>query len=105
MATAEVLLDDRYQGATGFLHGGILATLMDEAMSKLNRPLGLKAVTRHLAIDYLQPSPVGRPMRLIGRHLRREGRKLFHTAELLDEHDAQLVKSTGLFVVIANKET
>ena len=29
-------LDKRFQGATGFAHGGIIATLLDEAMAKSN---------------------------------------------------------------------
>ena len=81
-ATARVNLDRRYEGPPGYLHGGIIATLMDEAMSKLNRPLELLAMTRHLAVDYLRPCPIDTPLILTARHLRREGRKLFHIAEL-----------------------
>jgi uncharacterized protein (TIGR00369 family) len=96
IVTAAVILDRRYAGGTGFLHGGILATLMDEAMSKLNKPLGVKALTRQLEVDYLRPSPIDVPLKLIGLHLRREDRKLFHAAELRDESGALLAKSTTI---------
>lgn len=98
-STAAVQLDRRFEGSAGFLHGGILATLMDEAMSKLNRPLGVKAMTRHLEIDYLRPSPAGEPLRLVGTHLRRDGRKLLHAAELRDQSGILLVKASGVFIV------
>ena len=100
IATSPVLLDEHYQGAPGYIHGGIIATLLDEAMSKLNRPLGLLAMTRHMEVDYLRPAPIHTPLRLIGRHLRQEGRKLFHEAELQDRQSKTLARCTGLWIVI-----
>ena len=100
-AEAPVRLDERYQGAPGYVHGGIIATLLDEAMSKLNRPMGLLAMTRHMAVEYLRPVPIHAALRVRGWHLRREGRKLFHTAELLDEGGTVLARCEGLWIVIA----
>lgn len=99
-ATSTVNLGRNFEGHPGYLHGGIIATLMDEAMSKLNHPLGVRAMTRHMEVDYLQPAPVDVPLQLTGTHLRREGRKLFHSAELHDEAGTLLAKATGLFIVI-----
>ncbi len=99
-ATAPVTLDERYQGAPGFLHGGLIATLLDEAMSKLNRPLGLLAMTRHLAVDYLRPAPIHTPLTLRAHHLRRAGRKLFHIAELLSADATLLARAEGLWITI-----
>ena len=99
-AKASVALDERYQGAPGYVHGGIIATLLDEAMSKLNRPLGLLAMTRHMAVDYLRPVPVHTALSLSSHHVRREGRKLFHEANLADAQGAILAQCTGLWIVI-----
>ena len=99
-ATAPVTLDENFQGAPGFIHGGILATLLDEAMSKLNRPLGVLAMTRRMEVDYLRPAPIRTPLTLLARHIRRDGRKLFHEAELLDAAGATLARCTGLWIVI-----
>ncbi len=99
-ATAPALLDERYQGAPGYVHGGIIATLLDEAMSKLNRPLGLLAMTRQMSVDYLRPVPIHAPLTLSSRHARREGRKLFHEAELADADGTVLARCTGLWIVI-----
>ena len=99
-ATATVNLTRNHEGPPGYLHGGIIATLMDEAMSKLNRPLNLIAMTRNLAVDYLRPSPIETPLTLTARHLRREGRKLFHTATLTHPDGTTLATAQGLFLVI-----
>lgn len=99
-AEAAVELDERYQGAPGYVHGGIIATLLDEAMSKLNRPMGLLAMTRHMAVNYLRPVPIHAKLTVRGRHQRREGRKLFHEAELLDESGTVLARCEGLWIVV-----
>lgn len=99
-ATAEIELDERYQGAPGYVHGGILATLLDEVMSKLNRPLGLLAMTRHIEVDYLRPAPIHTLLQLVGRHVRREGRKLFHAAELRNAEGAVLARCSSLWIVV-----
>jgi uncharacterized protein (TIGR00369 family) len=99
-ATAAVKLTNLHEGAPGYIHGGLIATLMDEVMSKLNRPLGVLAMTRHLEVDYLRPAPVETDLMLTGRHLRREGRKLFHTAELASAEGVVLARAKALFIVV-----
>ena len=99
-AAASVTLDERYQGAPGYVHGGIIATLLDEAMSKLNRSLGVLAVTRQMEVSYLRPAPIGAEMKLRSHFLRREGRKLFHEAELLNLEGEVLSRCSGLWIVI-----
>jgi acyl-coenzyme A thioesterase PaaI-like protein len=99
-ASAPVCLTRLHEGPPGHIHGGIIATLMDEAMSKLNRPLNVVAMTRNMQIDYLRPSPLQQPLTISSRHLRREGRKVFHHAELTDAAGSILAQATGLFIVI-----
>lgn len=99
-ATADVRLDRMHEGPPGYVHGGIIATLLDEAMSKLNRPLDVLAVTRHMEVDYLHPVPLYQPLIVTSRHLRKEGRKLFHQAEIQSDKGVVLARSKGLFVEI-----
>jgi uncharacterized protein (TIGR00369 family) len=103
-AAAPVELTRFYEGPAGYIHGGVIATLMDEAMSKLNKPLKVSAMTRRLEVEYLRPSPVDMLLTLVGRHVRREGRKLFHVAELLNPQGETLARATGLFIVIERPE-
>ncbi len=109
-ATAHLQLDRMHEGPPGHIHGGILATLFDEAMSKLNRPLNVLAMTRHMEVDYLRPAPLYQPLVLISRHLNRPtqqdgtpGRKLIHEAELQLPDCTVLARAKGLFIVIDEK--
>jgi uncharacterized protein (TIGR00369 family) len=99
-ATATVNLTRLHEGPPGHIHGGIIATLMDEAMGKLNRPLKVVAMTRHLAVDYLRPAPLGIPLTLLGHHISRHGRKLHHAAELRHPDGTLLAQAKGLFIAI-----
>jgi acyl-coenzyme A thioesterase PaaI-like protein len=89
-----------HEGPPGYIHGGIIATLLDEAMGKLNLPLGVIAMTRHMEVDYLRPSPLYTSLTLVGTHIRRDGRKLYHRAELMHPDGTVLARAKGLFLVI-----
>ncbi len=99
-ATSLLTMTRLHEGPPGHIHGGIIATLLDEAMSKLNRPLNLLAMTRSLSVDYLRPAPLFVPLRLVGTHVRRDGRKVLHQAELLLEDGTVLARAEGFFLVI-----
>ncbi|WP_213803294.1 PaaI family thioesterase [Granulicella sp. dw_53] len=109
-ATAQVQLTRLHEGPPGYIHGGIVATLLDEAMSKLNRPLRVLAMTRHMEVDYLRPAPLHQPLLLVATHLSRPqtpkgspGRKLFHQAELLLPDGIVLARGKGLFIALSEK--
>jgi acyl-coenzyme A thioesterase PaaI-like protein len=106
-ATAHLQLDRMHEGPPGHIHGGIVAALLDEAMSKLNRPLNVLAMTRHMEVDYLKPAPLYQPLVLVARHLSRAtkpdgalDRKLFHQAELQRPDGTVLARSKGLFIAL-----
>jgi len=93
-------LPARYQGATGFAHGGIIATLLDEAMAKVNGKQGLRAVTLWLHAKYRKVVPVERPLVLRGWHTSKRGRKIYLRAQLLDANQVVLAEGRGLFLHI-----
>jgi uncharacterized protein (TIGR00369 family) len=97
-----------YEGPPGYLHGGIIATLLDEAMSKANRARGVTAMTRQMQIDYLRPVPSNATIRIEGRVTRSEGRKHWTEAQIRAVEAAGegagegkiLAQATGLFIAI-----
>jgi len=95
----DTTLSNQYEGPPGCLHGGIIATLLDEIMSKANRAHGHTAVTRKLEVEYLRPIPSGAPIRLEGHLPHTDGRKLFPTARILNAHGTVLATATALFIV------
>jgi len=94
-------IPNTFEGHAGFLHGGIIATLLDETMSKSVRARGFTAMTRHMEVDYLRPVPSATPLRIEGRVTRSEGRKHWSEARILNSHGTVLAQSKGLFVEVA----
>lgn len=97
---ANFRLGKRFTGPPGHCHGGIIATILDDAMSKLSRLRDVTAATAQLKIDYLKPVPLQRPLRVESRELRKSGRTLIRTAEIRDEAGTVLATGRGVFVII-----
>jgi len=95
-----VAVPDSFEGPPGYVHGGMIATLLDEAMSKAVRACGVSAMTRSMEIDYRRPVPSGAPLRIEGRLVRSEERKHWTEARILDACGTVLASGTGLFVQV-----
>ncbi len=89
-----------YQGGTGFVHGGIVATLLDEVMAKVSRFEGDHAVTGELTVEYVKPVPVDRDLLVEGWEVERNGRNLLRQGEIRDASGALLARGKGRFVQI-----
>ena len=92
-----------FDGHPGYLHGGIIATLLDETMSKAVRASGRTAMTRQIEVDYLRPVPSDAPVRMEGRVVRSEGRKHWTEARILNAGGKELAHAKGLFVEVRVK--
>jgi len=97
------VVPDAFAGHPGYLHGGVIATLLDEAMSKAVRAQGHVSMTRKIEVDYLRPVPSGVPLRIEGRVVRNERRKHWAEARVLNEEGRVLAEGKGLFVEVTPK--
>ena len=95
------VLGERYQGGGGFAHGGIIATLLDEAMGKVCRFREARAVTAELTVEYLKPISVEKEIVVEGRETEQKGRNLFMAGEIRNEAGEILARGRGRFVVLA----
>ena len=89
-----------FQGGGGFLHGGIIATVLDEAMSKVSGFSGVRAVTAELIVEFLKPIRVDQEIIVEGFLTRRDGRQLYHEGEIRSATGALLARGRGRFVVV-----
>jgi len=89
-----------FQGGMGMLHGGIIATLMDEAMGKVCRLSDVRAVTAELSVRYLKPIQVEQEIVVEAFQVKRDGRNLYHEGEIRNSEGTVLARGTGRFVVI-----
>jgi len=97
---AETSIDENHEGPAGYVHGGIIATMLDEVMSKSVRALGIRAVTGHLEVDYRRPVPSNTRIHLEARLEARSGRKNKTSARLLNQDGVMLAQGSGLFIEI-----
>ncbi len=100
----EFELGSSFVGPPGHAHGGIIATILDEAMGKANKLNSTVALTRRMEVEYFRPVPLGVPLVAEGRIERIDGRSLHNTGEIRDSQGVILARSRGTFVAIdANK--
>ena len=100
----DIAVPDTYEGPRGYVHGGIIATLLDETMSKAVRAHNVVAMTRHMEVDYRRPVPSLAKVRLVGRLMRNEGRKQWVEASILDAQGTTLAHGKGLFIEVKPRQ-
>lgn len=93
-------LGKRYTGPPGHAHGGIIATILDEAMGKVNKLRNVIALTSEITVNYLKPVPLNKPLRVESCEVRVKGRRHINKAEILNEKNEVLARSQGLFIAI-----
>jgi uncharacterized protein (TIGR00369 family) len=93
-------LGKRYTGPPGHCHGGIIATILDEAMGKVNKLRQVVALTSEITVNYLKPVPLNQQLRVESREVKVKGRKHINMAEILNEKGEVLARSEGLFIAI-----
>lgn len=93
-------LGKRYTGPPRHCHGGIIATILDEAMGKVNKLRHVIALTSEITVRYLKPVPLYKPLRVISREVSVHGRKHTNMAEILNEDGDVLARGQGLFIAI-----
>ncbi len=70
-----------FQGYQGILHGGIMATLLDEVMARyVWQEIAAPAATARLEVRYRRPAPVGCPIEVRAWITDRRGARVFRTA-------------------------
>lgn len=93
-------LGPEYQGGAGFVHGGIIATLLDEVMAKVNRFQGDHAVTAMLNVEYLKPMPVDGEIVVEGWEVERDGRSRMREGEIRSASGAVLARGKARFIEV-----
>ena len=87
-----------FQGYDGIVHGGILSTLLDEAMAKLSYELGYNTVTAALEIKFKQPAPILKPLKVYGEITEVKRRIVKAKARVAAEDGTILATGSGVLM-------
>ncbi len=82
--------DERYQGWPGYLHGGIVGCLLDEAMSNAASSQGIRCVTARFETRLKRLIPIGIPLS-IASHVTRKTRKVIECVSAVRLQDGTVV--------------
>jgi uncharacterized protein (TIGR00369 family) len=94
-----------FQGWDGIVHGGILSTLLDEAMAKLVYELGYQAVTASIEIKFKKPAPILEPLLIYGEVTEVSRRLIRAKAHIAKEDGTILAVGTSTFMKERNSAT
>jgi|TARA_B100001971_G_C18153299_1_gene517083 uncharacterized protein (TIGR00369 family) len=96
--TAVFVPKKEHQGYENIIHGGIISTLLDEAMVNLAFRIGLNAVTAHFEVDFKKPAFVGEKLVIKGEILEKGERKVHARSEVRKEDGMLVAEAKGLLV-------
>lgn len=97
MIRAEVTFGQAYEGPPGCVHGGYVAATFDELLGATQSLSGAPGMTGTLTVRYESPTPLGVPLRLEGRLVGVERRKIF-TEGTCYAGDRVTATATGTFI-------
>ena len=97
-AVTEFTPEQFLQGFPGYMHGGGVATVLDEAMGWAAYAAGVWAMTAKFTMRFRRPVPLQQQVRVSGWLTRDRGRFLELRAEMRSRHGHLLAEADGVFV-------
>jgi uncharacterized protein (TIGR00369 family) len=88
----------RHEGFTDTVHGGIVATLLDEAIAWACTFHGYNAVTAELTVRYKKPLLIDQPVEVAGRIVREHGRLVFGESTIRNQSGELLATAAAKMI-------
>jgi acyl-coenzyme A thioesterase PaaI-like protein len=92
---------DHFQGYPGILHGGIVATILDEISGRalMGDPSSPRFMfTGRLQVKYRRNVPTGEPLRIVGKGVKSKGKSAEGWAGIYDQEGNLLAEATTLLI-------
>jgi len=99
-----VIFPKHYQGYKNIVHGGLMATVLDEMMVNLAWVEGKPAVTAQLNVSLKKAAKIGEKIHLEGRIVKEGGRVIHTRSEAKNEKGEVLASAEGICVRIRVKK-
>jgi acyl-coenzyme A thioesterase PaaI-like protein len=88
------------EGFQGIIHGGVVSTVLDEAMSKAVASLPCEALTAELRVRFREPVRTGQCMRIQGWVCHRSKRRVATEATLVNLHGVECAHAWAVFLQV-----
>jgi acyl-coenzyme A thioesterase PaaI-like protein len=92
---------EHFQGYPGVLHGGIVATILDEisGRAQMGNPSAPRFMfTAKLEVKYRKNVPIGKPLKIIGKAGKSKGKTAEGWAGIYDEQGVLLAEANTLLI-------
>lgn len=93
---------ERFSGWSAMIHGGIVMTLLDEAMAHAAIAAGVRAMTARIEARFRKVVPIGVPLILEGKMEKQRGRVLDLVASLSGEDGTLYAEARGRFLALGS---
>ena len=103
MIETTYIAPEQYQSYPGILHGGIVATILDEISGRahMGDPSQPRFMyTAKLEVKYRKNVPIGKPLRILGKAGKTKGRMAESWAGIYDEAGSLLAECNSLLIDI-----
>jgi uncharacterized protein (TIGR00369 family) len=105
-AQGRIRFGPEHQGALGLVHGGLLATLIDETMGAIVHGGRVTRVTAEMTVRYRRPTPIGTDLVCRAHIGDADGRRftILATITAADADDEVLVEGEAVYVLLRPKD-
>ena len=91
--------EKRHQGYSGVVHGGLISTILDEAMAYAAMSVAGSCATAGISVKFRKPVKTGVPVRVEAEITERRGRMLKLEARVYQEEEEKATGSATFFSV------
>ena len=102
-AVAEFTPSLHHQGFPGHMHGGLVATMLDEAMGWAVYGQGVWAMTAKMSVRFREPVPLSETLLVTGEVVRNRGRLLDLRGEVRTRDGKLLAHAEGVFMRVTGR--
>jgi acyl-coenzyme A thioesterase PaaI-like protein len=100
--TVETIVPEHFQGYPGIVHGGIVASLVDEALGRAHMGTDPEnprfMYTAKMTIQYRKPVPTNQPIKIVGRAIKSKKFSATSVAEIYNSVGDLLVQSEAVLI-------
>lgn len=104
--TVETVVPDHFQGYPGVVHGGIVASLVDEALGRVHMGSAENPrfmYTARLTVNYRKPVPTEKPIKVVAHAAKSKRRSASSTAEIYGPDGELLAEAEAILVNVPDE--